>query len=77
MIKQSKAMLIPFKLVTVHIIYHLPDHPRILQEFIWQEYDLPPQYWRINKFIKYWREHIEGKIKDVIILSGDQITQTR
>jgi Usg-like family len=29
-----------YRLTTAEIIYHLPDHPALLQSFIWQKFDL-------------------------------------
>lgn len=33
-----------YGLVTAHILYGMPDHPSILQEFLWQTYDLAPEF---------------------------------
>ena len=32
-----------YRLTTAEILYHLPDHPTLLQTYIWQEYDLAPR----------------------------------
>ena len=39
-----EAQLKGFRLTTAQIYYHLPDHPELLQEFIWQHYDLAPKF---------------------------------
>ena len=31
-----------YGLTTADILYHMPDHPGLLQRFIWQRYDLHP-----------------------------------
>jgi uncharacterized protein Usg len=54
-----------YRLTTVHIFYHLPDHPRLLQEFIWQEMDLAPKYPMLTKFLSFWQTHIEGRLHSV------------
>src|SRR2546421_12645317 len=33
-----------YGLATARILYHLPDHPRLLQTYIWQDYDLAPGF---------------------------------
>jgi uncharacterized protein Usg len=33
-----------FGLTTANILYRMPDHPSILQGFIWQRYDLHPHF---------------------------------
>jgi len=39
-----------YGLTTANILYRLPDHPRILQTYIWQEYDLHPHFPELRKF---------------------------
>lgn len=50
------------RLLLAEILYRLPDYPEILQSFIWQERDLAPQYPRLNKFLSFWENNIDGKI---------------
>ena len=33
-----------YGLATARILYHLPDYPRLLQTYIWQDYDLAPEF---------------------------------
>ncbi|MEE8275240.1 MAG: Usg family protein, partial [Alphaproteobacteria bacterium] len=33
-----------YRLTTAEIIYHLPDHPGVLQSFVWQALDMAPRY---------------------------------
>jgi len=33
-----------YGLTTAHILYRMPDHPSLLQSYIWQEYDLAPRF---------------------------------
>jgi uncharacterized protein Usg len=33
-----------YRLTTAEIIYHMPDHPDLLQSFIWQKLDLAPDF---------------------------------
>jgi hypothetical protein len=37
-----KKQLDGYGLTTAQILYRLPDHPHLLQTFVWQEYDLFP-----------------------------------
>ena len=41
-----------YGLATARILYHLPDHPRLLQTYIWQDYDLAPDFPILSNF---WR----------------------
>lgn len=56
-----------YKLTTAHILYHLPDFPALLQSYVWQEYDLAPDYPELFRFLDFWRETIEGPIHSVRI----------
>ena len=33
-----------YRLTTAEIIYRMPDHPDLLQSFIWQKLDLAPDF---------------------------------
>ena len=37
------------RLTTAEILYHLPDHPSLLQSYIWQAYDLAPAFPKIGR----------------------------
>ncbi len=63
-----------YRLVTAKILYHLPDFNELLQEFIWQEYDLAPKLPHLKKFLTFWDNEIEGKIHSVYIAKQDLIT---
>jgi uncharacterized protein Usg len=56
-----------YRLTTAEILYHLPDHPAVLQSFVWQELDMAPEYPVLHKFLRFWREKIEGQLHSVRI----------
>ena len=62
------------RLTTAQIIYHLPDHENLLQEFIWQEYDIAPRYPSLHKFLGFWTKKIEGKLHSVYVAHQEIIT---
>ena len=41
---EMDLMLKGYGLTTAKILYHFPDHPHLLQSFIWQDYDLAPKF---------------------------------
>ncbi|MTI09117.1 usg protein [Curvivirga aplysinae] len=63
-----------YRLATAEFLYHMPDHPTILQSFIWQTYDLLPEYPEIHKFIDFWEENIDGPLHSVHVASCDLLT---
>ena len=55
------------RLVTVDILYWMPDYHHILQEFIWQTDDLVPEMPRVHKFLNFWHENIDAVISEVLL----------
>jgi uncharacterized protein Usg len=56
-----------YSLTTAEILYRLPDHPSLLQSYVWQDYDLAPQFPVLTKFLTFWREKLEGPLHSVRI----------
>lgn len=56
-----------YRLTTAQIFYHMPDYEKILQEFIWQEYDLAPEFPELNKFLTFWEKKIDGALHSVYV----------
>jgi uncharacterized protein Usg len=54
-----------YRLTTAEILYHMPDHPDLLQAFVWQDYDIAPQFPVLHKFLDFWSHEIEGKLHSV------------
>ncbi len=54
-----------YRLTTAEIIYRLPDHPGLLQTFIWQELDMAPEFPILQKFLAFWEHNIDGKLHTV------------
>jgi uncharacterized protein Usg len=54
-----------WRLTTAEILYHMPDHPGLLQTYIWQEFDLAPAYPSLRKFLDFWNRELDGKLHSV------------
>ena len=58
------------------IIYRLPDHPALLQSFVWQHLDIAPDFPVLRRFLDYWEENLDGPIHSVRVnrrrLAGPQ-----
>lgn len=52
-------------ITTAEILYRLPDHPALLQTFIWQDYDVHPKFPRLIRFLDYWTENLDGMLLKV------------
>jgi uncharacterized protein Usg len=56
-----------YRLTTAEILYHMPDHPGILQSYIWQDYDLAPQFPILRKFLDFWSHNLDGKLHSIAV----------
>lgn len=63
-----------YRLTTAEILYHLPDHPGLLQSFVWQDLDLAPRYPVLGRFLAFWEREIEGKLHSVRVASSALIS---
>ncbi len=63
-----------YRLTTAEILYHMPDHPALLQTFIWQELDIAPKFPVLNKFLHFWETSIEGKLHSVRVAARGLIS---
>lgn len=66
-LSEVELILQNYSLMTLEITYFMPDHPKILQTFIWQLYDISPYFPESSKFLNFWNKEIEGKIHNVKI----------
>ncbi len=62
-----------YRLTTAQITYHRPDFPALLQEYVWQEYDLAPDFPILKKFLRFWEMSLDGKIHSVQVASATLI----
>jgi uncharacterized protein Usg len=56
-----------FGLTTAQILYRRPDHPWLLQAYVWQEYDLCPHFPQLNGFLQFWQKSIEGALHSITV----------
>ncbi|MDR3531172.1 MAG: usg protein [Rhodopila sp.] len=62
-----------YRLTTAEILYHLPDHPNLLQSYIWQDLDIAPRYPVLHKFLDFWKREIEGNLHSVRVASASLV----
>ena len=53
------------RLTTAEILYHMPDHPGLLQRYVWQDYDTAPNYPVLRQFLDFWQRELDGKLHSV------------
>jgi uncharacterized protein Usg len=55
-------------LATAEILYYMPDHPALLQSFVWQT---------LNRFLEFWKREIEAVIHSVSVASNGALAPAR
>lgn len=66
-----------YRLATAEILYRLPDYPILLQSYIWQEYDLAPEFPKLRKFLFFWENNLDGPIVSVRLAQNELITDAK
>jgi uncharacterized protein Usg len=56
-----------YGLTTAQILYRRPDYPWLLQTYVWQEYDLFPQFPQLQGFLQFWQRSLDGVLHSVTV----------
>ena len=64
-------------LTTTEVVFYMPDHPKLLQSFLWQTLDVAPEYPRVHRFLEFWRREIDAVIHSVAISTVGIIAPAR
>ena len=59
-----------YRLTTAEILYRMPDHPAILQSYVWQDMDTAPGYPVLRRFLDFWRRELDGEVHSVRVASA-------
>ena len=65
-----------YSLTTAEILYRLPDHPELLQSYVWQDYDLAPRFPKLTDFLDFWDANLEGPLYRVRVAHNRLISPT-
>lgn len=60
-------------MVTAEVLYYIPDHPKLLQTFMWQTLDVAPRFPRVSQFLDFWRREIQAVIHSVRVAHGEPL----
>jgi len=64
---EFRKQLAGYGLTTAHIYYRRPDHPWLLQSYVWQEYDLCPKFPELQRFLDFWKKSLDGALHSVMV----------
>jgi uncharacterized protein Usg len=65
-----------YGLTTAHILYRIPDCESLLQTYVWQDYDLAPDFPEMRGFLKFWEEKLDGPLHSVRYVHRKLISPT-
>ena len=68
-----ELQLAGYRLTTAEIIYRRPDHLHLLQDFIWQDLDVAPEFPILRKFLDFWEQNIDGPLHSVRVASAELV----
>jgi uncharacterized protein Usg len=71
--RDFQKQLAGYGLTTANILYRRPDHPWLLQTFVWQAYDLCPAFPELQRFLDFWRKSLEGDLHSVTVAHSKMI----
>lgn len=74
--EEMKLQLKGYGLTTAEILYRMPDHRNVLQTYLWQHYDLAPDFPEMRKFLNFWREKLDGPLHSVRYVHRKLISAT-
>lgn len=62
-----RKQILGYGLTTAQILYRMPDHPSLLQTYVWQNYDLFPKFPALQDFLSFWQKKLEGPLFSVTV----------
>lgn len=74
---EFSRMLNDYRLTTAEILYRLPDHPVLLQSYVWQDLDVAPAFPVLHKFLRFWEKELEGELHSITVASAKLVLPAR
>ena len=65
--KDFRKRVLGYGLTTAEIVYRRPDRPWLLQTYVWQDYDMFPNFPALKDFLAFWENSLEGPLFAVTI----------
>ena len=56
-----------YGLTTAEIVYRRPDRTWLLQSYVWQNYDLFPKFPKLQEFLTFWQDKLDGPLHSVTV----------
>src|SRR5260370_26766551 len=68
-----RKQVLGYGLTTAQILYRMPDHPSLLQSYVWQNYDLLPRFLALQDFLAFWQQKLDGPLFSVTVAHSNLI----
>ena len=65
--KDFRKQVPAYGLTTAEILYRRPDRYWLLQTYVWQDYDLFPNFPALKDFLEFWETKLEGPLFAVTV----------
>jgi uncharacterized protein Usg len=65
--KDVRKQIVGYGLTTAEIVYRRPDHPWLLQTYVWQDYDMVPKFPALTDFLAFWEKSLDGPLFAVTV----------
>lgn len=75
--REFELLVKDYRLTTAEILYHMPDHPSLLQTYVWQELDIAPKFPILHRFLDFWESSLDGRLHSVKIASARLVQPNR
>ena len=63
----SSKLVLGYGLTTAEIVYRRPDRHWLLQTYVWQDYDMFPNFPALKDFLAFWETRLEGPLFAVTV----------
>src|SRR3569832_2399280 len=60
-----RKQVLGYGLTTAEILYRMPDHPSLLQTYVWLFFYLFPKFPALRDFLHFWETKLEGPLYSV------------
>jgi uncharacterized protein Usg len=75
--REVELLVKDYRLTTAEILYHMPDHPSLLQTYVWQALDIAPKFPVLHGFLDFWESSLDGRLHSVKIASAKLLNPGR
>ena len=60
--KNFSKQVLGYGLTTAEIVYRRPDRHWLLQSYVWQDYDMFPNFPALKGFLAFWEKSLDGPL---------------